>query len=143
LFLFSNHSLFLVAKDLDKSCEQINGVQIHVDALVDGVVAHVSLGSVHDFLGVVKQISREKSKTEVEVDVVQSGRMRVDHLEERNSKQATKAKSKRATPVQELFARGIVCHCAERSDSDASGNEGVIDDRHGVDVDNWEERDAH
>lgn len=138
------HSLsFWASEDLDHGGENVDGCDIDSDTVVNRVVMSLCLGVIHHFTSVVHHEQREKSKSTVETDAIKGSWLRVQHLQKWDSHESTHSKGQRTSPVEELLRWWVVCYCCKRASNGWWGDKGIVDNWHGVHVDQWQEGSRH
>jgi hypothetical protein len=56
----SSFPIFVLHEDHDKSCENVNSVQVDANAFIDRIIDRLQLGAVDDFLDIIKHESTEQ-----------------------------------------------------------------------------------
>lgn len=137
IWFLSCSLLLLVVHENDKeSFKKNNSVKVDTQAFVNWVISLLGLGIVNNFLYIIENKGAKKDKTSVKPDVKESWAW-VEHLKETDSNHTSTSHTESTTPSKELLTWGIVSNETKTSNSDTSGEKGIINDWHAGHLDKW------
>ena len=132
----AGRSLLLVVVDHEydeKSLEELYGVQVDPQRLIDGVPSWLALGCVNQLLDVIESEGAEEEEASIEPDVEEDW-AGPEHVSDRDSNQACAPHTQHAAPLEELLTWGVVGYQAEAAHGESSSKQGIEDDGHACHV---------
>lgn len=91
--------------------EDIDGVEVDSETLIDGVVSGPCLSIIDDLLHIIQDEGTEQEQTSIQPDVHHCWRG-IEHVHQAQSYEGTTSHSQGSSPLQELLTGSVVGNCS-------------------------------